>query len=122
MGKDDEIVRQFFAAMQGGATAESKMASLFAEDAEYVEPFSGRSRTHRGRDAILAAMRAGWEKPLPNMRIEVDHVAITGDVVTARWTCHSPAIPGGKGQGQNVFTLRDGLIVRLETTLSSRPR
>ena len=84
--------------------------------AVYVEPFSGEIRTHVGKDAIAAVMRAGWERRLPHVRIEVDAVTVDRNVVTALWTCHSPAIPGGKGRGENVFTLDDGgRIMRLET-------
>lgn len=111
----DELVGRFFREMQSGATAEHEMMALFAEDAVYIEPFSGRVRTHRGKPAIRAAMSEGWRNPLPDMRIVVEQVDVFGDTVRARWTCHSPALPGGKGCGENEFTLRDGLIVRLET-------
>jgi ketosteroid isomerase-like protein len=113
--KHTKIVEGFFLAMQAGASSEHEMMALFAEDAVYVEPFSGTVREHRGRPAVHAAMRDGWRTPLPEMRIEVDTIAVDGDTVRAQWTCYSPAIPGGKGRGENVFTLRDGLIVRLET-------
>ena len=112
-----KTVRKFFTAMQAGATAESEMMALFAEDAVYVEPFSGSTQTHDGKSAIRAAMSAGWKHPLPDMRIEIDRVDISGAVVTATWTCHSPALPGGKGRGQNVFTFKNGWIIRLETQL-----
>jgi len=111
----DKTISRFFAAMQGGATAEAEMMSLFADDATYVEPFTGALRTHRGRDAIRKTMQAGWETPVPDMRIEVDRVEVDGATVRARWTCYSPGLPGGKGSGENVFTLRDGKIERLET-------
>lgn len=101
--------------MQSGAVAEAKMMSLFAADAEYIEPFSGAPRTHRGKDAIRDVMREGWKTPLPDMRIEIDRLAISGDVLSAEWTCYSPALPGGQGRGENLFTVRDGKIVRLET-------
>lgn len=110
-------IGRFFAAMQ--AASEQDMAALFADDAVYVEPFTGAVREHVGREAILATMRAGWAVPLPDMRIEVDRVDATGDTVVARWTCHSPALPGGKGSGTNVFWLVDGRIRRLETTLEA---
>jgi ketosteroid isomerase-like protein len=117
MGKPrTDTVERFFAAMQAGATAEAAMMTLFAESATYVEPFSGKVRTHVGKDAIVRAMRDGWKEPLPEMRIEVEAVSVDGNVVTAKWTCHSPAIPGGKGHGENVFTLdEEGRILRLET-------
>lgn len=115
--KHSGTVERFFHAMQAGASSEEEMMALFATDAVYVEPFSGRIREHHGRDAIRAVMREGWRSPLPEIRIEVDSIAVDGDTVRAEWTCYSPAIPGGSGHGENVFTLRDGKIVRLETRL-----
>lgn len=113
----DPTLRRFFAAMQSGAAAEQEMMSLFSEDAVYVEPFGGAPRTHEGKPAIRRALAEGWKTPLPQMRIQVDRVDIDGPVVRARWTCMSPALPGGKGLGENTFTVRDGRIVRLETRL-----
>lgn len=118
MTEPHPTIKRFFTAMQAGATAEAEMMSLFADDAVYCEPFSGREREHRGKPAIREAMAEGWKTPLPNMRIEVDRLQVTGDSVRVQWTCHSPALPGGKGSGENIFTLRDGLISRLETRLS----
>lgn len=91
--------------------------ALFAEDAVYVEPFSGTVRTHVGRESIRRALQDGWRRPLPDIRIEVESVEVAGDRVRAAWTCHSPALPGGRGRGENLFTLRDGRISRLETRL-----
>lgn len=91
--------------------------ALFAEDAVYVEPFSGSPRTHRGKPAICAVMQAGWKAPLPAMSIDVDRVDVDGPVVRAQWTCRSPALPGGRGRGENTFTLHQGRIIRLETRM-----
>lgn len=110
-----EPVERFFAAMQ--AMDEEGVVSLFAENGVYVEPFSGAPREHRGRDAVRAAFRAGWAHPLPDQRIVVDRVDVEGDTITAAWTCHSPALPGGRGSGTNVFVLAAGHIARLETRL-----
>lgn len=117
MTEQHPTIKRFFAAMQTGATAEGEMMSLFADDAVYREPFSGRDREHRGKAAIRQAMAEGWETPLPDMRIEIDRLQVTGELVRVQWTCHSPALPGGKGSGENIFTLRDGMIARLETHL-----
>lgn len=113
--KHTATIERFFYAMQSGASSEAEMMSLFAADAVYIEPFTGRIREHHGREAILDVMRGGWRSPLPDVRIEVDSVAVEGDTVRAEWTCYSPGIPGGQGRGVNTFTLRDGLIIRLET-------
>lgn len=116
---ESRIINRFFAAMQVGATAETEMLSLFSEDAVYIEPFSGHQRTHLGKTAIRKCMLEGWRTPLPDMRIELDEITIQGSDVRVRWTCRSPALPGGSGQGENRFTILDGLITRLETRIVS---
>ena len=114
-----EIIGRFFTAMQAGAASEAQMMALFAEDAVYVEPFTGKPATHAGKRAIRAALEVGWRHPLPEMTIDIDTVEVDGDRVTASWTCRSPSLPGGFGHGVNVFHLRDGMITRLETRLGS---
>jgi uncharacterized protein (TIGR02246 family) len=118
MTKAPDTVVRFFRAMQSGTAAEADMRALFAADATYVEPFSGSPQTHKGRDKILEAMSAGWKWNPPDMTIEIDHVSVDGDEVVVQWTCHASTLPGGKGTGVNRFTLKDGLVVRLVTTLS----
>lgn len=118
MAEQHQTIKRFFAAMQAGATAEAEMMSLFTDDAVYLEPFSGQMREHHGKTAIRQAMAEGWKTPLPDMRIEVDRLEATGETVRVQWTCHSPALPGGRGSGENIFTLSGGRISRLETRLS----
>lgn len=110
-------ITRFFRAMQAGATSEAEMMSLFADHAQYSEPFTGEVVNHVGREAIRQAFVQGWRHPLPDLRLEVERFDLEPDSVRVDWTCHSPALPGGKGQGTNVFTLDAGLIVRLVTTL-----
>lgn len=114
---DQRLVSRFFEAMQAAGASEREMMQLFAEDAVYVEPFSGTPREHVGKSAIREAMVAGWQYPLPEMRLEVERVATDGKTIVADWVCHSPGLPNGRGAGTNEFTLRAGLIVRLETRL-----
>lgn len=109
-------VANFFLAMQSGAPAESLMTSLFHDDAEYIEPFTGQARRHVGRKAIIEVMKTGWATPLPEMSLSLDRVETAAGEIVVAWTCVSPALPGGKGIGRNRFTLRDGRISRLETT------
>jgi hypothetical protein len=110
-------IANFFLAMQAGAAGADDLAALFAEDAIYVEPFTGETRQHQGRGAIMAAMAMGWENPMPDMRIRVDRVSTSGPVVELDWTCFSPAIPGGSGRGHNRYVMRGGIIQELVTTL-----
>lgn len=110
-------VTNFFLAMQAGRSAAEALESYFAEDAVYEEPFSGEMRRHEGRAAIMAAMASGWETPLADTRIEVLGASVQDGEVHVRWACHSPSLPGGQGRGLNRFTLKDGRILRLITTL-----
>lgn len=114
---EQTIVNRFFSAMQVGATAETEMMNLFHDDAVYIEPFTGRARTHSGKLAIRACLREGWRNPLPDMQIDIDALTLQGAEVIVQWTCRSPGLPGGAGKGENRFTLQDGLIVRLETRI-----
>ncbi len=115
---EQSTVNKFFSAMQVGATAEAEMMSLFHDDAVYIEPFTGRTRTHTGKLAIRACMVEGWRNPLPDVRIDIDALTVQGADVIVQWTCHSPALPGGAGKGENRFTLQNGLIIRLETRIN----
>lgn len=108
-------ISNFFLAMQAGKPARERMATLFAEDAVYVEPFSGSEQTHQGREAIIGTMAQGWEQPLPEMSIAIDRVETGSGRVSVAWTCYSPALPGGKGSGVNEFELADGQITKLVT-------
>ena len=121
MNDSRNIVERFFRAMQAGATAEPEMMALFADDATYVEPFSGQALTHVGKAAIRATFIEGWKYPLPDMRLELERVDIEGGSVRVDWTCHSPALPGGKGRGTNLFTVAEGRITSLVTTLRVQP-
>ncbi|MEY1555123.1 nuclear transport factor 2 family protein [Yoonia sp. R2331] len=110
-------IANFFLAMQAGKAGAEALAAHFAEDAVYEEPFTGETRRHTGRDAVMQAMALGWDNPMPDMRINVDRVETNGAVIDLDWTCFSPAIPGGQGRGHNRYVMRDGLIAELVTTL-----
>ena len=109
-------IANFFTAMQAGRAGGAALAALFAPDAVYEEPFSGTPQRHAGREAVMAAMARGWEQPLPEMRIAIDRAETRGNVIDLNWTCYSPALPGGKGQGRNRYVMKGGLIAELVTT------
>jgi len=113
-------IANFFTAMQAGRAGAAALSALFAADAVYVEPFTGAPRRHEGRDAVMAAMASGWDQPLPEVRIAIDRAETSGNRIEVAWSCYSPALPGGKGQGRNSYVLEDGLIKELVTTLESR--
>ena len=110
-------IANFFLAMQAGRAGADRLAACFAEDAVYDEPFTGEMRRHEGRDAVMAAMAMGWENPMPDMHIRVDHVSTDGNEIELDWTCFSPALPGGSGSGHNSYVMKDGLITSLVTTM-----
>jgi hypothetical protein len=112
-------ISNFFLAMQAGEVGAGALEACFAEEAIYEEPFTGESRTHKGRAAIMQAMAIGWELPVANARISIDKVAAADGEVLIDWTCVSPSLPGGQGSGLNRFVLRNGLIESLITTLKT---
>jgi SnoaL-like domain len=115
MHPHSDLIERFFKAMQRGQAAASDMMALFAEDAVYIEPFTGSAQTHQGKAAILACMEQGWKYPLPDMRIEIDQIESERGLARVQWTCYSSGLPGGKGMGVNEFQVKAGKIVRLET-------
>ena len=110
-------ITNFFLAMQAGPPGLDRLRAMFAPDAEYAEPFSGRDGPHRGPEAIVAAFAGSRSDAFDDAVIELGRVEVDGETITVRWTCISQAIPGGRGSGSNVFRLRDGRIVSLVTTL-----
>ena len=105
-------VERYFAAMRRGAEAEDEMMALFAEDATYVEPFSGTARTSVGKEQIRATLREGWATPLPDLKLIVHTIDIEDKVARSRWTCESPALPGPVS-GSDTYVIEDGLITSL---------
>lgn len=88
------LVERYFRAMQRGPEGEEELVALFAEDAVYVEPFSGDQAPHVGRAEIQAWLHASWDHSPPELTLRVDRVRVDGDQVEAAWTCTSPALPG----------------------------
>ena len=111
-------ISNFFLAMQVGRAGADALEACFDEKATYSVPFTGQVRTHHGKKQIMQAMSMGWrEAALEDARIHIDTVATRDGSVIIQWTCYSPSLPGGKGCGTNVFTLENGLITSLITTL-----
>ncbi|WP_299949787.1 hypothetical protein [uncultured Ruegeria sp.] len=48
-------ISNFFFTMQAGPQGLDMLATMFAEDTTYTEPFSGQREPHKGRRAIVAA-------------------------------------------------------------------
>jgi hypothetical protein len=103
--------------MQAGPPGLDLLKSMFAQDAEYTEPFSGQTEPHQGPDAIIAAFANSRSSSFDDAVINLGAVEVSGETITVHWTCISQAIPGGQGSGTNVFHLRSGKIASLVTTL-----
>lgn len=71
---DHKLIESLYKAMQAGSAGESAMLGLFAEDAVFVEPFGGESKTHIGLSAIRATFQDMYKEPLPDMRLQLDRV------------------------------------------------
>ena len=108
-----DVVASYFEAMRGGKAKLQELLAQFADDATYIEPFSGQTRTHEGLQAITTCLTQSLDNRPPDMTLEVDRVDVDDDVVRSQWTCASPAFPGPM-QGEDTCTVRQGKIQRLE--------
>ncbi len=117
---DRTMVEALFKAMQAGPAGEDAMMALFAENAVFVEPFSGEVRTHTGTDAIRTSFQQMWSEPGPELSLNLERVDVDGDRVRAEWNCTSPAFPEPM-RGHDLFTIREGKIARLEVVVTSMP-
>jgi predicted SnoaL-like aldol condensation-catalyzing enzyme len=120
-----EVVEAYYRTMQARGIDEENIVSLFADHAVYIEPFSagtvsGEKRTHEGKDAIREFFRESWNHRPPDMRLELDRVSLEGDMVRADWTCSAQAFETPM-IGFDVYLVRRGKIVRLETTVTQPP-
>ena len=115
-----KVVERLFKAMQARPAGEREMMALFADDAVFIEPFSGVPRTHEGIDAIRTSFREMWSEPGPELTLTLSRVDREGDIVRAEWSCTSPAFPTPM-RGFDLFTLSDGKIVRLEVHVTDMP-
>ena len=115
-----EVVERYLRAMAAGQPAQDQLLALFTDDAVYVEPFAGPTRTHAGLAAIRAAVEASWATAPPDLRLHVDRIDAEGAEVRAAWTCTSPVFPAPV-RGEDRYTIRAGLIARLEVRIMGTP-
>jgi hypothetical protein len=117
---DRTVVENVFKAMQKGPVGEADMMALFADDAVFIEPFSGVPQTHTGKPAIRASFKSMWDNPAPDLRLTLDRVDVDGEKLRAEWTCTSPVFPSPM-KGFDLFTIRNGRIARLEIVVTDAP-
>ena len=116
---DRATVEGYYQAMRLGAAGATTLARLFTEDAVYIEPFSGGDggpRTHTGRNVIAEFFRDSMNHRPPDMVVTMNRIDAEGQRVRAEWTC-TASVLAEPMRGVDLYTLRDGKIARLETTL-----
>ena len=113
----NETIESFYRAMQQGPDGIESLVALLARDAVWVEPFTGW--THEGHDAIRTFLEGSTGR-LPDVRITVERIEVAADALTTSWVCESSAL-AKPFRGRDRFTIRDGRIARLETTLVEPP-
>lgn len=91
--KRQQVVEALFKAMQAGPSGESAMMELFADDAVFIEPFSGQPQTHVGKAAIRDNFRDQWKNPPPDLTLTLDRVDLDDEQLRAEWHCTSPLFP-----------------------------
>jgi ketosteroid isomerase-like protein len=114
--QERRVIERYFRAMRTGAAGGEEMMNLFAEDAVYVDPFGDTPQTHTGKGAIRRAYLKSRQDAPPDMTLTLDRVDFEGERIRTEWTCCSPAFPHPM-RGQDLWTIRGGRIIRLETIL-----
>ena len=114
----ENVINRYFAAMRQGTEGAQELFELFADDAVYIEPFTGEDPAV-GIDAIRRRFALGWETELPDLEIDVLEIRVDGPSAWTSWECRSPGLPGPV-QGEDLYEVADGRIVRLEVKIVGR--
>jgi len=118
---DRDLVETYFRAMAAGADGEEQMMSIFADDAVYVEPFTGQGerREYSGKEAIHEFFRESYRQHMTPIEIHLDRVDVDGDKLRSEWRCQMPGMP--PFAGHDLYTIKDGKIARLEVFVDNMP-
>ena len=115
------IVEQYFKLMHGAGPDNMEFLRTFSGDAVLVEPFSGKPQTHKGIKAIESSFRTTWQyQPMPNFRIQMGQIEVTGEKIRAEWSCTWDGLAGSM-KGVDHFEVRDGKIARMEVVVTEMP-
>jgi hypothetical protein len=116
-----KVVEDSFKAMQAGPAGEAAMLALFADNAVFIEPYTGQRRTHNGKEAIRATFKEMWSRPGPPVTLSMGRLDVEGKSLKAEWTCTSPVFPKPM-KGYNLFTIgADQKIARMEVFITDAP-
>jgi ketosteroid isomerase-like protein len=116
---DRTTIESYYHAMRMGVMGADAMAELFTGDAVYIEPFSGadgQGRIHIGNRVIADFFRQSVRHRPPDMVVTMNRLDADGTCLRAEWTCTASAFAEPM-RGVDVYTMRDGKIARLETSL-----
>ena len=119
---DQGLVETYFKGMAAGADGEQDLMSVFADDAVYVEPFTGGPGVrleHTGKQAIHEFFLESYRQQMTPIEITLQRVDVDGDELRSEWHCTMPGIPPFSGHDQ--YTIRDGKIARLEVFVDRMP-
>lgn len=112
-----KITDQYYEYMQAGGARVDELIALFADNAEYIEPFSPNGPTsHRGKAAIAKCLRQGIQNRPGDFELELQSIDLSATTIQARWKCSSKAF-GGNIQGIDRFEIAQGAIQKLTTEL-----
>jgi hypothetical protein len=117
---DREMVEAYMAAMQSGPAGLERLVELFGDEAVYVEAFGGQPHVHAGKDEIRSFFDVALRQHLNAARLTLDRLDLDGERLRSEWTCTLPMLSAPL-RGFDLVTLRDGLIVRLETIVTESP-
>jgi hypothetical protein len=86
----------------------------------YVEPFAGQRQVHHGKSEIRAFFEVALRQHLNGVRLTLDRLDLDAGRLRSEWTCHLSGMATPM-RGFDVLDLREGRIVRLETTVTEFP-
>lgn len=118
--EDRMVVEKVFQAMHAGPEGGELMASLYAEDAVMVEPFSGKPNTLQGKEAIVAFYGEAVKNSPPDMKVTLDRLDMDQDKVRAEWTCTSSTFPKPM-RGYDLYRIVDSKIQYVEVVVTEMP-
>jgi steroid delta-isomerase len=109
-----DVLARFWAMQDEGDYA--RLAELFADDAELVDPMFG---TFRGAEIPGFFQRMNDEITTLGVRFRLLELAGSGDVAWARWEAVGE---GGNRSGVGLYRTRDGRITFYQDVIERRPK
>jgi ketosteroid isomerase-like protein len=118
--RDRAVVEGYLALMQAGQDGLDDLVGLFDPEAVYVEPFAGPPTAHTGQAEIRAFFTVALAQHLHGVRLTLDRLDVDGERLRSEWTCELQGFTRPM-RGFDLLTLREGRIIRLETTVTEFP-